>query len=93
MLGRSRLEDVLMLVIERPISFTDYEPRDVPGFTSDIAHVFGCSENQTKRLLDAVDTLADDHHFSVVRTPVGEVQAGSKGKVYPRKLNVTVSPA
>lgn len=65
MLGKSRLEDVLMLVVERPVSFTDFEPRGVPGFMSNIAHVFGCSENQTNRLLEAVDTLANDHHYRV----------------------------
>jgi len=89
----TRLEDVLMLAIERPFSFTDYEPRGIPGFTSDIAEVFHCSENQTDKLLEAVDAVADDHHFLVERVPITDSQSGSKGKTYPRKYKVTVSPA
>lgn len=93
MLGKSRLEDVLMLVVERPISFTDFEPRGVPGFMSNIAHVFGCSENQTNRLLAAIDTLADDQHYFVDRVPAHDAVSGSEADTHPRKFRVTVSPA
>lgn len=93
MLGKSRLEDVLMLVVERPVSFTDFEPRGVPGFMSNIAHVFGCSENQTNRLLEAVDTLADDHHYRVDRVSVPGARGSSDEETHPSKFQVTVSPA
>jgi len=93
MSGTSRLEDVLMLAVERRFSFTDFEPRGIPGFESDIAKVFGQSEHQTKNLLEAVDTLADDHHYCVERVEVREAKPGNKGKSYPRRFQVTVSPA
>jgi len=86
-------EDVLMIVVKRPIRFTDYDPRNVPGFTSNIASVVNCSDNQTANLLAAVDTLEDDSHFLVEKVVVEEGGEGSKGKQYPKKLLVTVSAA
>ena len=92
-MARTSTEDVWMDTLKQPFSFTDYEPRGIPGFTSDIAEVFHCSENQTDKLLEAVDAVADDHHFLVERVPITDSQSGSKGKTYPRKYKVTVSPA
>jgi len=86
-------EDVLMLAVERPFLFIDYEPRDTPGFRSNIASVVGCSDNQTDKLLEAVDTIADDPHFTVKREVAEEATEGSKGKEYPKKILVTVSAA
>jgi|GEM_PF-5956536 len=86
-------EDVLMLAVERPFLFIDYEPRDTPGFQSNIASLFKYSENQTAKLLAAVDTLAEDPHFKVEREVVEQATEGSKGKEYPKKILVTVSAA
>ena len=93
MTGNMRVLDVMSLAVERTFGFIDYEPRDVPGFNSDIAQVFKCSENQTESLLAAVDTLAEDPHFNVRRVTIEESTTGTKGKQYPKKVRVTVSPA
>lgn len=96
MTGKNRLPDVLMQVVEGPVSFTDFEPRDVPGFKSDIADVFHCSENQTDNLLKAVDILEDDHHYRVDRVIVQESEPEPGNKCpsrHPREFKVTVSPA
>ena len=93
MTGNTRVGDVMALAVERPFGFKDYEPRGVPGFTSDIAQVFKCSENQTENLLEAVDILAEDPHFLVRKEPIGVSTIGSKGKSYPQEFRVTVSPA
>jgi len=93
MTSNNRVADVMQLAVERPFGFIDYEPRDVPGFTSDIAQVFKCSENQTESLLAAVDNVAEDQHFNVRRETVEESTSGTKGKQYPKKIRVTVSPA
>jgi hypothetical protein len=88
------MPDVQMAVVRGPISFDDYEPRDVPGYPSNIAKVFGKSESETDSLLMAVDDLSDDHHFNVVRTPVpnDEASLGDPAEM-PKKFRVTVSPA
>ena len=93
MSGNARVADVMALAVERKFTFTDWEPRDVPGFQSNIAEVFQCSENQTTKLLEAVDIVAEDPHFEVQRDLVQPSTAGSKGKSYPKKIRVTVSPA
>jgi len=91
-MARTSTEDVWMDTLKQPFSFTDYEPRGIPGFTSDIAKVLGCSESQTDKLLAAVDAVADEHYFLVERVPITDLRPGSKGKTYPRKYRVTVTP-
>lgn len=84
---------VLSRVVERPVTFVDYEPRGVPGFESNIAKVFDLSENQTSNLLEVADSLVEDHHFNVERVPDKASVSGSKGKTYPQAIKVTISPA
>jgi len=86
-------EQVLRLAMERPFVFIEYQPRDNPMCQSNIASLFGCSPNQTLKLLEAVDTLEGDLHFNVEREPVHDAISGSKGKEYPAKIMVTVSVA
>lgn len=86
--------DLTTVLVERQMfTFTDFEPRDVPGFESDIAKVVGCSDNQTGRLLDLVDDLKDDPHYSVVPREVSGPTEGSHEKRYPQMIRVTVSQA
>lgn len=74
-------------------TFVDYEPRGVPGYESDIARVYGCSQNQTQHLLDAVDELEQSgQHFSVIREVMRPRDSGLKGEVIPAKIRVTVRP-
>jgi hypothetical protein len=82
-----------MRAVEGPVSFYVWEPNNVPGFDSNIAKVFGCSENQTDNLLKAVEVVKSDHHYRVERRPIKKATPGSKGKKYPRKIQVTISPA
>jgi len=89
----NRYTDVLKRVVQGPVVFNEFKPRNVPGFPSNIAQVFGCSADQTDNLLKAVDILEADHHYHVHRKPVGDPQQGSKGKEYPQKYEVTISPA
>ena len=91
--GNARVADVMALAVERKFAFDDWEPRGVPGFQSNIAEIFHCSENQTTKLLEAVDIVAEDPHFEVHREPIQPSISGSKGKSYPKKIRVTVSPA
>lgn len=86
-------EDVSMLALERPFTFDDYEPRNVPGYTSNIASIFRCSENQTGKLLEAVDNLAAGHRHVVDRRPVEYAEPAAEGEERPRKYRVTVSSA
>ncbi len=77
----------------RAFTFIDYEPR-TPGYSSDIAAVYGCSDNQTDNLLDAVDEI-DEHngHFEVVPVVLREKSHGSKGEVIPAQIRKTIVPA
>lgn len=93
MTGNARVPDVMARALEGRFGFKDYEPRGVPGFQSDIAQVFKCSENQTAKLLEAVDIIADDQHFEVRREEIKPSTAGSKGKSYPKEIRVIVSAA
>lgn len=94
MLGSMTSGDLAMVVAMRQgISFTDYEPRGLPGFESTIAAAVGCSENQIDNLLRAVDVIEDDHHFTVIRREVRPRGQGSKGEVIPAMIRVTITPA
>jgi hypothetical protein len=86
--------DLAMRVLRAEgLTFTDFEPRGIPGFEPDIALKLGCSPNQTENLLRAVDVLDDDHHYVVKRQCVRERRRGSKGEVLPAEYRVTITPA
>jgi len=89
----NRYTDVLKRVVQGPVVFTEFKPRDDPAFPGTIAQVFGCSVDQTENLLKAVDILEADHHYHVHREPVRGPVQGSKGKDYPQQFEVTISPA
>ena len=73
------------------ITFTDFEPRNQPGYESDIADVVGCSRNQTDSLLRAYDALQDDHHYSHKREVIRPRR--DEQEIYPAEIRVTLTPA
>ena len=73
------------------LNFVLYEPRDQPGFESDIAKCVGCSPNQTANLLTAFDQLEDDHHFLIERDEVRPYK--QERDITPAMIRVTITPA
>lgn len=85
--------DLVMEVMSRGVvRFIDYVPRGEPGYTSNIATVLGCSENQTKNLLNAVDVLRGDQHFLVEGYDDVHDTEDSQGAP-PREVHVTITSA
>ncbi len=86
------VSDVAMRIAEKgSFSFTDYEPRDLPGYESNIAKLLGASPNQTENLLRAVDELEEDHHYIVTRRV--DRERTDDRKVTPAIIRVTISAA
>lgn len=71
--------------------FTDFEPRDCPGYTSDIAKQVGVSSKQTAALLRSFDILSDDHHYEVKRELLREKVIDRE--ITPAMYRVTIRPA
>jgi len=93
-MSRSNLVPLVMMrLVQGPVTFKVFEPRDDVGFPSNIADVFRCSKDQIGDLLAAVEVLDEDHHFSVKKVPVRPAVSATHGKQYPREFNVTISPA
>ncbi|HWT40194.1 MAG TPA: hypothetical protein VN081_02905 [Dongiaceae bacterium] len=90
--------DLMIEVVNRRsdgkvFAFVDFDPRGVPGYTSNIAEVYGCSEHQTQHLLDAVDELKDMPHFIVDPYGMRPCVCGEDGEVIvPAEIRVTVIP-
>lgn len=93
MSGTMTSDDLSLEVMSRGIiRFTDYVPRGIPGYESNIAKVLGHSDNQTKNLLNAVDVLRGSQHFLV--EGYGDLldeEAPQDGQ--PKRVNVTITPA
>lgn len=90
------VEDVLMLSQGLPFSFYEFYPRNDSKSRSTIADVLGvknADEQQVINLLEAVDALEDNPHYSVSRKIVAGETPGGKGKTYAEQWYVTVSPA
>jgi hypothetical protein len=86
---------IQMAVIDRPLSYDDYEPRDVPGFESDIAVKLGKSPNQTGSLLEAVDYIEQNqaNRYDINRKEIAPSTPASHGKNYPKRIRVTIAQA
>ena len=84
--------DLAMRIVEKgSFSFTDYSPRGMPGFESDIAKRLGADIDQVGELLRAVDELEEDHHYVVRREVVR--QRTSEREVTPEIIRVTITAA
>ncbi len=92
MTGSLTAGDLAMHVATRGVlSFSDFEPRNCPGFQSDIAKKVGASFNQTENLLRAADLLADDHHYVVERELLRA--RTDEREITPAMYRVTIKPA
>jgi hypothetical protein len=87
------MADVAMKVLEGPLIFTDYEPRNLPGYESNIAAVLGKGAHETRHLLAAVDSFVEDQHYVVYRKPIGVAAPDASGKPGVQQYKVTITAA
>lgn len=75
----------------KELVFIDYQPRSIPGFTSDIAEVVGCRWDQTEALLRAADALEDSNHFEVKRLELRAKRVDQE--IQPAQIKVIITAA
>lgn len=84
--------DLTMAIAEKgSLTFLDYEPRNCPGYTSNICEQVGAPRSELDNLLRAADALEDDHHYEVTRRTLREKTEDTE--IRPAQVQVTISAA